>query len=220
MLRHLRWQELGIAAAITGAEEGDCGAEGGRENRQRALEALGADPFRVQLLRQVHGTRVVPGGDAAGAEADGLHTATPGLPLGILVADCVPVWIVDPVLRVGAIVHAGREGTRHAIAAEAVRVLKAEHGTAPESLEAWIGPSAGPCCYEVSAEMADAWRAAGLPAEGRRLDLWSANRLQLEGAGLDPAAIALSGHCTICQPGYFSYRRDGTAARNLGILML
>jgi len=231
MLTHDRWAQSGILAAITGEAEGDCSWRADGTARRNCLAGLGVDPEAVVQVRQVHGREILEaraedrgrgaqGAPSALGEGDGIYTAVRGLPLGILVADCVPLWIVSPAHRVGALVHAGRAGTELRIAEAAVQALSTRYAVAPSALEAWIGPSAGPCCYEVSTEMAEAWGQQGLPAKGRHLDLWAANALQLRAAGLPPSAIDVAGHCTICQPGYFSYRRSSDTCRNLGILAL
>ena len=88
------------------------------------------------------------------------------------------------------------------------------------------GPSIGPCCYTVGAELMEAFRGAGQDhadlgrwfrhGERLQLDLWTANRDQLEAAGVPASAIHVSGLCTACHPDWFySYRREGAAAGRL-----
>jgi len=149
-----------------------------------------------------------------------MATDRPGLPLAVFVADCVPVYIFDPVRRAAALVHAGRAGTQQNITGAALAVLRRAYGTNPSDVHIHIGPSAGPCCYEVSVELARAFRGAGLPASGRRLDLWGANRLQAEAAGVPRAQVACSGICTICDGRFYSYRRGDGLSRNMALLML
>jgi hypothetical protein len=83
-----------------------------------------------------------------------------------------------------------------------------------------VGPGIGPCCYEVSAEMADAWRRSGLPARGRRLDLWETNRWQLVRAGVPAGQVRVAGVCTCCMEDFFSYRRGESTGRNMAVLVL
>jgi YfiH family protein len=151
---------------------------------------------------------------------DGLVTAVAGLPLAILVADCVPVYLVDPVRRAVGLVHAGREGVRQGISAAAVRAMVDGLGCDPAQIHAVIGPSAGPCCYEVSDEMAEQFRSLGLAVAGRRLNLWESNVSQLVGAGVARSRIEVSGVCTICGGVFFSYRRDGGSRRNMAVICL
>ncbi len=223
-------EQQGVTVAgLSGLDDGDCGWSP-RTDGQRAayLRRCGLEPAHLVSVRQVHGSRVAVVSDAdrgCGANmdalvsapvADGMITDVPGLPLGIMVADCVPVYLVAP----GAIglVHAGRKGTRQGISRSAVNALVQHFGAAPETLWALVGPSAGPCCYEVSEEMARDWRGKGLPARGCFLDLWETNRRQLIASGVPEGQIQVSGCCTICGTTYHSYRRDGGTGRNLAVL--
>jgi len=90
----------------------------------------------------------------------------------------------------------------------------------PVQIHAWIGPSAGPCCYEVSEGMAAEAEAAGVVRHNRKLDLWASNQQQLTGLGIPSAQIGISGECTICSGRYHSYRAGAPTARNLAILQL
>lgn len=216
-------------AFMTGVGEGDCGWDGCESgSRAQGLRSTPIPAGKLVALRQCHGDRIVAvtAGDAgrgagdrssALADADGLITNVAGIPLGINVADCVPVLLYGPG-GCGAL-HAGREGTAQNIAAKGVRALKTQFGVVPASVFAVIGPSAGPCCYQVSTELRDAWVAAGLHAEDDRLDLWQSNRQQLREAGLPDAHIHVSSWCTICKPGFYSYRGQQTKKRNIAVIM-
>jgi len=209
-------------------QDGDCSAAAtpaeGRRNLARLCDYPAADLISI---RQVHGSDILAmdeshrgrGAPQHGA-ADGMVTDCAGLPLGVSVADCVPVFLVAPSARVGALVHAGREGTRLGISGMAAANMERLYGVSPGDIHALIGPSAGPCCYEVSVELASSFRAAGLPASGRHLNLWEANRLQLERRGIPRGHIHISGRCTLCDGAFHSYRVSGTQARNLAVLML
>ena len=115
--------------------------------------------------QQVHGDRVavVPGDTGPLAATDGLVTGTPGVGLATFVADCVPVFLYDPVRRVAGIVHAGREGTCLDIGGKAIGVMREAFGCLPGDVRAVIGPSAGPCCYEVGVELAGQLASPGFP---------------------------------------------------------
>jgi copper oxidase (laccase) domain-containing protein len=110
-------------------------------------------------------------------------------------------------------VHAGWRGTLAGAAGEGVRALSAA-GAAPARLLAAVGPSIGPCCYEISPELAATFaQALGedviRPGPRPRLDLWSANRKVLLAAGLAPDRVEILGRCTACEPAeFFSHRRD------------
>jgi len=232
MLRFGAFEGLGPqVVGISDIDDGDCalGAvhSGGRDTLMKAF-GLAVAPLSP---RQVHGTaiwriREVPRSSAEAPEADAILTNVPGIPVGVTVADCVPVFLYAPAARAGGVVHAGREGTFENISGAAVASLAVDFGVDPGDVHALIGPSAGPCCYEVSPELRDAFVARGLPVTGRHLDLWGANATQLAAAGVLAGNITLAGHCTICgkpepRPSRFhSYRGTGTAARNLALMVL
>jgi len=140
--------------------------------------------------------------------------------VAVSVADCVPVLIFDPEKRAAAAAHAGRLGTMSDIAGKTVAAMQAQFGSDPAHLLAEIGPSAGPNQYEVSEEIAAEFEQLGLPKQGRLLDLWGANRLQLESAGLLPDLIRVTGQCTIGDSRYYSHRRQKTLERNLAVVMI
>ncbi len=238
MIRFHSLDEIGVAAAaMSDKMDGDCGMKG-RDDAAAVFHAregfcrqCGVDAGALVCARQVHGRRVLPVGESdrgRGARdwetaldaVDGLVTDVAGLPLGIAVADCVPVYLADRELRAVGILHAGRRGTLGNISGAGVEVLWQAYGVEPDQIHAVIGPSAGPCCYEVSAEVASVFAGAGLPVRRRHLDLWQANALQLQAAGVPARSIETSGICTICDERFHSYRATGTAARNLAVVML
>ncbi len=171
-----------------------------------------ANPLADVTLRQVHSDRVLKADGLADRadEGDALITDHIGRAIGVRTADCVPILLLDPETRAVAAIHAGWRGTAAQIAARTVEKLRQEYGADPANLYAAIGPSIRPCCYEVSAEVAERF----LPATGeekRMLDLPDANRRQLRTAGLSPDRIFDSELCTSCLPGqFFSYRREPT----------
>lgn len=217
---------------MSGSAEGDCALRADTQAQRSAfLCNLDLDPARLTCPRQVHGIGVALaahadagkgafGPENALAEADAIITNTPGLPIGITVADCVPIALYDPAHNAIGLAHAGRDGTLHDIAAATVRAMQQALASRPQDILAFIGPSAGPCCYEVSEDLADQFTGAGLPAQGRHLDLWAANRQQLQSAGLAPKNITTAHLCTICGTGFHSYRQHKTIARNLMVLCL
>jgi YfiH family protein len=205
--------------------------------------AIGVPEPRLLRLSQVHGCGIfirraadrvsrLEAGDSSLAlrndepesswpEADILMTDDPLVALAVMVADCVPLLIADPRSGAVAAVHAGWRGTAAGAAPAAVAAMAREFGATPEHLIVAEGPSIGPCCYTVGAELVDAFEAGGFGREieewfereegGRlRLDLWAANRDQLIGCGVPERAIHQSGLCTASHPEWFaSYRRDG-----------
>ena len=189
--------------------------------RAMAREAA-QETFRVSgqvfFLRQVHGGAVVPAPWAEPPDADGSLTGRAGELLAIETADCLPVLILDASnLRVAA-AHAGWRGTVAQVARHAVEALVAL-GSDPKQLRVALGPSIGPCCYEVGADVEEAFGPAGSrflerrPSGRSHLDVAEANRTQLEQAGVLPSHIDKVNLCTRCREDlFFSYRRDGAYA--------
>ncbi len=157
-------------------------------------------------------------------ETDGLVTATPELGLCCFTADCVPILLADPRQKVVAAVHSGWRGTVGKIAAEAVKKMVAL-GAKAEDLYAAIGPSIGPCCFEVGPEVqAEFDKAFGkaLPSvsssrpEHFMVDLWAANEQVLQQAGLAKNHIFTAKICTFCNnQDYFSHRYTNGARGSL-----
>ncbi len=188
------------------------------ENRRRLAAAGGFSLARLYAARQVHGAavlRIGPGDDPAAIaarEADALVTDVPGVALGVGTADCVPILLADGQGRVAA-VHAGWRGTVAGVATAALEALIAL-GARRQEVAAALGPSICPRGFEVGPEVADRFRPLpGVVDEGAgrpHVDLRRANRILLERAGLDPAAIDDAPPCTMCEPArFFSFRRDG-----------
>lgn len=183
--------------------------------------------MRVARLAQVHGNVVqVVGDDYNGgrAEGDGMVTASPGVALCVFSADCVPILVADAARGVAGALHAGWRGTLADIAIVGVRAMAALGGRVNE-FRAVLGPSIGPCCFEVDAELAGRFARAlpharhhskpGRPGKAY-LDLRGIIRGQLEHAGLNPARIAAIGPCTRCAcDRYFSRRAAGGAVTGL-----
>lgn len=187
------------------------------EARAEATLAL-RDCGDVFFLNQIHGNAVVRAPWTQPPEADASLADEPGMLLAIETADCLPLLLVDPIGRRVAAAHAGWRGTRARVAPLAVRALEAEGSNPPDLLVA-LGPAIGPCCYEVGPDVEEAFGSGGARffshgKESRKhFDLVSANRAQLEEAGVRPDHIDVLNLCTRCREDlFFSYRRDGTGA--------
>ncbi len=178
-------------------------------------------------VRQVHGARAVRA-DAPGApavEADAVVSRARGVAACVSVADCVPILLADPETGAVAAVHAGWRGTVARAAAEGVRALAREAGTPPDRVLAAVGPSIGPCCYEVSPDLAARFREE-LGAEAVRegasphVDLWRANVAVLRAAGVPAERIEVLARCTACEKDvFFSHRRDaGRTGRQIAFI--
>ncbi|GAA3916044.1 peptidoglycan editing factor PgeF [Luteimonas lutimaris] len=199
------------------AADGDDPATVAR-NRAELAERAGL-PSPPCWLRQVHGTRVLrfdaPVADEP--EADAAVTATPGVVLAILTADCLPVVLAARDGSEVAAAHAGWRGLAAGVLEETVAAMHA----APGDLVAWLGPAAGPQAYEIGSEVFDAFVSRDARTEPAftatrpghwRVDLYALARRRLADAGV--AAVHGGGLCTISDAKrFFSHRRDGRSGR-------
>jgi polyphenol oxidase len=190
-------------------------------NRRRLAEHAGFDPAQLQIARHVHGTAVWAVGEPLpdDAQFDGLVSDRPGAVLAAFAADCIPLLFAEPEARVCGAAHAGWRGTVAGVARNVVARMQ-ELGAQPARIRVALGPSIGPCCFEVGPEVVAAFREAlgdvpGMVVAGPRkdhLDLRVATRAILERAGVAGDGIDDRPPCTRCEPDrFFSYRRDGQA---------
>jgi|SRR3990172_927959 len=193
--------------------------------------ALGLSDVNVITANQVHGDTILKASNRTGKRAgvgDGLMTDVPGLLLGIMAADCIPLLFLEPGRKVVGAVHAGWRGAAAGIAARAVTRMQEEYRIDPSALRVAMGPSIGPCCYEVEREVVEqievnwrealtvAWKPDG--AKGR-LDLKAINEAQLVGAGVPRSHIQKIGPCTACNvEDFFSYRKEGKTGSQLSFI--
>jgi polyphenol oxidase len=196
-------------------------------NRKLAVGACGPEVGDIAWMRQVHSSRV----RYAGADwpsdppepCDGLFTDVPGLALGVLVADCVPVLLAEPQARLAGAAHAGREGMQAGIVSALVAAM-ASAGARPDRMHALIGPAICGGCYAVPEEMRAAVSAsvpaaycttsAGTPG----LDIGAGVEAQLAAAGV--GSVRRDGRCTKEAPELFSYRGEGLTGRFAGLVWL
>ncbi len=200
------------------------------ENRYIFFQTLGLSAERLVTPNQVHGDviAVVSEEDAGRgsrnyadsiSRTDALITNTPGLPLLLCFADCVPVLFLDPVHHAAGIAHGGWKGTVKKIAAKTLARMGEVFHTDPAQCLIGIGPSIGPCCFTIKNDVAEQFYHA-FPEDADHLvekrggelhaDLWKANRLQLLRAGAKEENIQSADVCTCCKHAwYFSYRGDG-----------
>lgn len=214
---------LGLPHAVTTRHCPDTGAPSrgaGPLSAAAARVLVGAalDLGTLAYARQVHGADVaqVTSGGFAGT-ADILVTRAPSTPLAIVTADCLAVTVWDPAVPVLALAHVGWRGTTRGAARRAVSAATALGGRT-ERLCATIGPSIGPCCYEVDervlrefettyGETSAAWFTPVRP-DHWMLDLWKANEDLLAGAGVARERIENARLCTACHSNlFYSYRR-------------
>ena len=195
-------------------------------NRERVARELGVAPERLVWMNQVHGTGVaiVDGPqDGPVPETDALVTATPGLVLCVLVADCVPILLADHEKGVVAAVHAGREGVRQGVVPAALSAM-ASLGARARHVTALLGPAVCGACYEVPAAMqrdvARVAPAAAVPTStgNTGLDLRAGIEDILRRAGIPE--VVQDPRCTVEDRTLFSHRRDGVTGRQAGLVWL
>ena len=213
------YAELNLAAAV-GDDPAAVGA-----NRAANASWLGVDG--VHFGRQVHGATVhVVGADPPGAEVtptcDALVTNRPGVALGVLVADCVPVLLADPVAGVVAAAHAGRRGLVAGVLARCVAAMAA-YGSEPTAVVAAIGPAVGGCCYEVPADLQA--QVAGWVPQSVSTTRWGTPSLDLPRTavtvlrGLGVRQVHREAVCTAEDERFYSYRRSGVTGRFAGVVV-
>jgi len=174
--------------------------------------SLGVTLERLRLVRQVHGTTVavVRRGDigAQQPEADAIVTDDPEVAVGVRVADCASILLVDPLTGAVGAAHAGWRGTAARIASVVVGEMNRTFGSRAADLLAAIGPCLGVCCGEVGPEVVEAFRMGGASGQELRawfaaaagdrslLDLERSNGDQLRAAGVHSSRIFTAGVCT------------------------
>ncbi len=206
------------------------------ENRRRAAAAGGATPADLVFGDQIHGRNaaVVTAADRGRgstaladpvSDADALVTAEAGPVLVTLVADCVPLVLIDPAAGVLATVHAGWRGTAAGVVVAALDAMAAL-GADPARVTAGIGPAVSPDAYRVGDEVADALRDVLGGGEGVLrpsgdggwlADLCEANRRSIDQAGVGPGRISVAGVAT-GEPGPFFSDRAARPCGRFGLL--
>lgn len=210
------------------------------ENFHRFCSAAGFDYSTLVASSQDHGTFI----RRVGAEnrgtgiwkpkdiksVDGLVTDDPDVTLVTYYADCVPLFFLDPVKRAIGLAHAGWRGTVAGIGAKMAETMERKFGSRPEDLVAAVGPSIGPCCFEVDAPVYGEFSKLTQlnPQEfivqnggGKyHIDLWEANRRILIHAGIPREQIAVAGLCTQCNAQWlWSHRASGGKRGGLAAMM-
>jgi len=213
-----------------------------RENFARLGRAMGLDCRNLVFSDQTHtsNVRVVTEADRGKGfvrekdyrDVDGLVTNVPGLVLAAFYADCVPLFLVDPVNRAVGLSHSGWKGTVGKIGKRTVELMKEQYGTRPEDLTAAIGPSICQDCYEVSEDVIGQFQEAfektywkeifyEKPDGKYQLNLWRANELIFREAGLLPERILTTDLCTCCNAKLlFSHRASKGKRGNLGAFLM
>ena len=197
IIDEIEWLEYGVSTRFLGnmSFPGNLDAHEVKRNRQKFCNELSLKSKEIVTGCQVHGDKIATVNtsclDMALPDTDGIISNTSGIQIGVLCADCVPLIIVDLINHVIGVIHAGRKGTELIIAKKAVRIMSDCFMTNPKNCIAILGPSIGPCCYEV--------------------DLWEENARQLNEEGV--LKIFNEKICTSCnKEKFFSYRAEGQCA--------
>ena len=148
---------------------------------------------------------------------DAMITNIPDICLIILVADCVPILFFDTKKKVIGAAHAGWRGTVKSIAQNTVKAFQKHFNSSLKDIIVGIGPSIGPCCYEVGEEVIKEIK-NGFPDKVTKVlnnkgyfNLWEANKLQLTDIGIDEKNIEVAELCTYCHADIFFSRRHQRA---------
>lgn len=197
-----------------------------KKNRERFFGSMNILLDQLALPRQVHGSTVRDIHEPGTYEScDGLTTNDAHVFLVVSVADCLPIFLVDPEKRAIAAIHAGWRGSKSIVLLNAIRLMKNKYRTSADQLLAYMGPGAGVCCYEVGEDVSSQFEKRYLhhAVESRtNLDLKAFNKDLLLNAGVAEANIEVSDLCTICNPNLLhSYRREGiNSGRMMGVIGL
>lgn len=202
-----------------------------RNQNELALH-LGYTFEHLVHMNQVHGDRIIIIDTSHPTDhipvCDALITQQKNRPLMVMVADCIPVLVYDPVQEVIAAIHAGRAGVFSEIIPKSIQKMQQNYGSKPEDIRVNLGPSIHHCCYEVGAEINDEAESSGYGYAIRKdddryfLNLLSIVDQQLKVCGIKQEHIEVSDYCTACNTDiFYSYRAENnTCGRFAGIIML
>ena len=204
-----------------------------KNNFQQICQAVGILPEQTVSCRQVHGTRILTinknNRQQIMAQADGLITGEPNIYLLLRFADCTPLIFYDPIGNTVGLTHAGWRGTMQNAAGATVTAMINQLGCRPENIMAVIGPSIGPCCYEVGPDVISASRESFTNSTGlligrngnnnhAHFDMWEANRRQL--AASNVGQIIQAQICTACHTDeFFSHRAEKGRTGRFGVMI-
>ncbi len=204
------------------------------ENRKNFLRQLGIDHRDLACAGQVHGNHIAYvrkadkgrgalSYDTAIPDTDALITDRRNLPLAIFTADCLSVFLHDPVTCGIGLIHAGWQSTKKGITARTIEAMQKQFKARAQDLYAGFGPAIKDCCYEVDRDFQEFFPQGLLVRDNRYfLDLVGLNLRQLLESGVRQDNILDSGICTACQnKEFFSYRKEGSSCgRMMSVIML
>lgn len=220
------WLLQGTTGRATGGEAFDLAFAGERASPgvlgrwSRVGEAAGFP--RIVCSPQVHGGTVRlhregPPGFLVCPPADGHAGRARGVLMAVTVADCVPVFVVDPVRRAVAVLHAGWRGAAGGIVESGIELLRDRLGSSARDMLVHLGPAICGSCYEVGSEV---FEALGMDAGGEKgdLDLRATLAVRAVTAGIDEHRLSVSDLCTRCEGSSFFSHRAGDSGRQAALL--
>jgi YfiH family protein len=196
-------------------------------NENIIAKAFGLDSTRLILLDQVQQDQILLLKEPiitlpSPLEYDALITNAPNAFLGILTADCLPIFVVDQKRKVIAAIHAGRHGTALHITAKVLKKMEEEFGCSSRDILITLGPSIGVCCYEIDEKVFHPeWEPFSISKGAGKwvVDLAQINIAQMKREGIEEEQISWINLCTHCHGDlFFSYRREGRTGRQLSFI--
>lgn len=196
-------------------------------NKSLIATAFGFNPNDLILLNQIHQDRILILKEPLGflpslMEYDALITNSPNRFLGILTADCIPIFVVDQKKKVIAAIHAGRQGTALHITTKVLERMEEEFACSPDDLLIALGPSIGFCCYEIDEKVfLPEWEPYSMAIDDGKwmVDLARINIASMEKEGIKEEQIFWIDLCTSChQDLFFSYRKARQTGRQLSFI--
>ena len=197
------------------------------QNRKLFLNSLGIDYKNLVYPQQIHkaGIVIVKAKDKGRVifKKDAIITKERKAALAIFSADCLPIFIYDPVAGVIALIHAGWQGTKLGIAKHTVNKMQELFKTKPKNIISFFGPHIKECCCEVGKEFNNYFKEGLINKRNKIfLDLGLVNKNQLINIGVKNGNINDINICTSCQnEHYFSYRKEGASCgRMMSVMMI
>jgi len=215
------YESLNLSASYGDREENV------QKNKQRVAEIFEFDPKRLILLNQLHQDKILLIREPLepvpfSLEYDAMITDVPNTYLGVLTADCIPIFMIDRVKKVIAAIHAGRQGTALSITSKVLRRMKEEFGCLSKDLIFGMGASIGSCCYEIDEKVfVPEWKPFSTSKGNGKwmVDLARINIFQLEKEGIRKEQIFKIDLCTSCHTDLlFSYRKEGQTGRQISFI--
>jgi len=190
-------------------------------NRKRFFNAVSINERNIVYTKQTHSDIVnIVNDSSEKLKGDGMITDRKSIVLGVFTADCIAVFFHSPINKIISIVHSGRAGAEKGIAKKGVDKMCEAFDIKAESIEALLGPSLGPCCYEVGKEFLKRFKREYLIERKKSiyLDMWKMVREQLEESGVKKILVPEICSCSLDNL-FFSYRKSGEkTGENLGII--